>query len=259
MSRAWCLVRDQPVYRRDAFISGLKAAGYSIAQGLPINANPGDVCVGWNRYGSQHDLACQFEKRGGIYICAENGYVGLDRSNRQIYALAIGYHNGRGKTPQGDGERWKALGVDLKVWKPGNHVLVSANRCFGTPGAIMDANWMIQVRDMLKRYTSRPVKFRAHPGNDAPRIPFAADLAGAHAVVIWSSSTGCDALIAGVPVFCMAPWWICKSATQDNLKQIESAELDYLARQRAFELLAHAQYTVPEIASGMAFKALLEC
>lgn len=257
MNRAYCLIRDQPVYRREAFCDGLRAAGYDLRSGAPTDVRAGDLLVMWNRYFDNHERALTFERAGGIVLVAENGYVGVDRADRKIYALARGFHNGRGKTPVGGPERWDALSIALAPWKRGEHVLVSANRSFGTPGGIMPNDWMIQVRNVLEKTTKRPVKFRAHPGNDRPKHPFSGDLEGAHCVIIWSSSTGCEALIAGVPVFCMAPWWICKEATRADIHLLEEPLCDDAARLDAFQKLAWAQWHVDEIASGTAYRTIL--
>jgi hypothetical protein len=255
--KAHCLIRDQPVYRREAFVKGLRAAGYEVPEGGILRGAPGDVLVIWNRYGSNHETALQFERQGGRVIVAENGYVGNDRGDRRRYAIALEGHNGSGHWRLGGPERWKELGIELKDWRAdGDHILVCPNRSFGMPGFIMPPNWSETIVERLKRVTKRPIRVRPHPGNDPAKKPLVEDLKGAWAVVIWSSSAGCEALIEGVPVFSDAPWWICSSATERDVATIGSPRCGP-ERTKAFENLAWAQWHVEEIERGEPFQYLL--
>ncbi len=261
MSRtAYCLIRRDPVYRREAFTRGLAACGFNVATpdsfAPPNTCRAGDVMVIWNRYGIWHDAAVGFEKSGGTVVVAENAYLANDRADRRRYALALHAHNGRGECRPAGPERWDALKVELAPWRAtGSHVLVCPNRPFGTPGGVMTADWAERTSRLLAKLTDRPVRIRLHPGNGPSKKPFAADLEDAWAVVIWSSSVGCEALIKGVPVFCLAPWWVAKSATIDDVSRINAPPpRDRLA---AFQRLAWAQWHVEEIERGDAFQHLL--
>lgn len=255
--KAYCLIREQPVYRRDAFCKGLAAVGAEVSLNNPPRGRTGDWLLIWNRYGHWHDIATRFEAEGGEVLVAENAYVGLDRANRQRYAIARDGHNGSGAWPLGDGSRWDALGVPLQPWRAtGGHVLVCPNRSFGRPDMLMPCDWAQQAAKELQRYTRRPIRIRPHPGNDPPKIPLAHDLKDAWAVLVWGSSAGCDALIAGIPVFCCGNYWILGGASsKGGLRTIEDPELP--DRLPAFQRLAWAQWHVEEIASGEAFQHLL--
>lgn len=263
--RAFCAIRNQPVYRREAFARGLAACSYEVVftdqhPGAPTPTSSDDALVIWNRYGTWHDLAVAFERKGCAVVVAENAYLANDRADRKRYALARDGHNGSGWWPLGGPERWQALGLEIRPWRAAGagHVLVCPNRSFGRPGFVMPNDWAAQTAAKLRRFTDREVRVRPHPGNDPPKKPFAADLEGAHAVVIWSSSVGCEALLAGVPVFATAPWWICKSATKENLAEIETPRCYWWERKRAFERLAWAQWHVDEIETGEPFQHLLQ-
>lgn len=255
--KAFCRIRDQPVYRRDAFLRGLVNAGYDVAPiyAEPVGA-PGDVLVIWNRYGDNHELASRFERAGGKVVVAENGYVGVDRNNRQRYALALAGHNGSGSWPVGDGQRWNALGIELQPWRTeGTHILICPNRSFGMPGFIQPGNWPAIIADRVRAVTRRPIRIRPHPGNEPPRKSLSEDLADAWACVIWSSSAGCEALIAGIPVFQCAPWWSMGSAACTDLKLLDNPPLPY--RMAACWSVAWQQWHVKEIESGEPFQHLL--
>ncbi len=266
MPRAWNLLRDRPWYRRAAFSEGLRAAGFEVSERAPVDPKAGDVLVIWNRYGSGHELATRFEAQGGTVLVAENGYLGRGGSSPKFdvhpggpkpehyYAIAVGGHNGQGGWPDGGPERWEALGIELRPWRAdGGHVLVCPNRSFGVPGRIMPPDWAEATAKRLRRETQREVRVRAHPGNDAPRRPLAADLEGAWAAVVWSSGAGLHALLAGIPTFVASGWWICKAAAA--LGAIDAPETP--DRMPSFRRLAWAQWRVDEIQKGEPFARLL--
>jgi hypothetical protein len=255
---AYNLTRREMHYRHEIFSAGLKAAGYKVESLPPASGKPGDVLLIWNRYGQFHDIAKKFEQGGGTVIVAENGYLGKDALGSQLYALAIGGHNGSGQWNTGGPERFNALGIELKDWRAqGNHVLVCPNRSFGRPDMIMPCDWAADVRRRLAKFTHREIRVRAHPGNDKPKKPLADDLAGAWAVVIWASSAGVQALVQGIPVFRESPYWIAAAADSQNIKMIEDPAMDDDRRISALQRLAWAQWSLAEIESGAPFDHLL--
>lgn len=262
-SRAYCCIREQPHYRREAFVAGLRAIGLRVELKRPKQVEPGDVLVVWNRYGENHQLASSVERQGGIVIVAENGYLGLDPAGVQMYALAVHGHNGSGWWPAGSG-RFERLGVDVKPWRAaGEHLYLRGQRGIGSPEMASPANWHFRTAEALKRRTARRLIVRAHPGKPAVDpgqvAALVADLAGAHACLIWSSAAGVRALVEGIPVFYSAPHWICAGAARQGLEQLEAPLLDDEARARSLERMAWAQWSVAEIATGEPFAQLLEC
>lgn len=262
MKRAYCLIRPQPVYRHDAFILGLTAAGFFTEAREPRAVEPGDALCIWNRYGANHELASRFEAAGGIVAVAENAYIGPggvsphDMEPRCWYALAVGGHNGRGTWPVGDSSRWDALGIELKPWRTeGKHILVAPNRPFGQPGNVMPADWASDVARRLRAVTDREIRIRPHPGNGAAK-PLEPDLQDAALCVIWSSSVGVSALVAGVPVMCEANHWICRGATGKH--HVDSPWMGETHRKWELRKLAWAQWHVDELATGEPFARLID-
>lgn len=265
MKAAYNLIRAEPFYRRDAFTKGLEACGYQVRPTRPTTINRGDVLVIWNRYSDNHLMASRFEQEGGLVLVAENGYIGRggisphSMETRDPYALARSWHNDEAVMPIPQGDRFGALGVEVKPWRSGGgHILVCPNRSFGAPGRAMPADWSQSVRQRLAGITKREIRVRPHPGNNAPAKPLAEDLEGAHACVIWSSSAGVHALVAGIPVVCEAPFWAARLGTYAMwFEDMDPpSEMD-AARRMALQQLAWGQWFVDEIASGAAFKAVL--
>jgi hypothetical protein len=222
------------------------------------------VLVVWNRYGHYHNAASVHERAGGLVLVAENGYLGQDENGVQMYALAVHGHNGAGWWPEGDGSRFASLGVEVKPWREsGEHIYVRGQRGIGSPEMASPALWHDRAAKSLHSLTRRRVLVKTHPGKpavDAGQVEeLKADLSGAHACVIWSSTVGVRALVEGVPVFYSAPHWICEGAARSGFVDIESPLMDDAARLRALERMAWAQWSVKELSSGEPFKLLAEC
>lgn len=254
MPTAYSLIRTGPHYRPEGFAAGLRACGYEVRQNISRPPVPGDVLVIWNRYSSYEDRAEQFERAGCRVVVAENGYFGADPQGRRLYALSLGEHHHGGahriciKNP--------AFG-NLQPWRTeGDHILVIGQRGIGSKRMRSPQEWIDgTIADRLAVRTRRPVRFRKHPGKDAPAVPLADDLRGCHAVVVWHSAAGVEALLAGVPVFYAAPRWIAEKAAAP----LEGADLEnpFLGDRSAGLANAFAnQWSIDEIASGEAFRCL---
>lgn len=268
-SKAFCLIRQQPHYRHESFIAGLKVAGYDVSCSRPdFPARRDQVLLIWNRYGDIEQIADRFELDGGTVLVAENGYLGAGGGTpkqqvhkgiepQHYYAISRHGHNGSGTWAQGGPERFQSMGVELAPWRSeGRHILVCPNRYFGMKGFIQPQDWDENTARRLRKLTGRPVRIRPHPGNGKPLIPLEDDLQDCWAVAIWASSAGVHALARGIPVMCDAPWWICKGAAA-TLEQVQASG-PLPERRPAFERLAWAQWTVEEIASGLPFRRLLQ-
>ena len=264
--RAFCLIREKPCYRREAFTGGLKAAGHEVQLRQPDRFDRDTLFVTWNRYQAMHEIALRVEKGGGRVLVAENGYLGQGGGTPKFqvhpggpqpghyYAIAESWHNGGGRWPEGGPERFARLHVELKPWRSdGEHILICPNRSFGVGDRVMHPDWAERRAEKLKKATNRPVRIRLHPGNDEPKRPLAEDLRCAWAVVIWSSSCGVHALADGIPVFCEAPHWILKGAAATGT--IDAPVMP--ERAPHFERLAWAQWTCAEISTGEPFRHLL--
>jgi hypothetical protein len=262
---AYSRIRPGPLYRSEAFHSGLRSCGFAVSIDEPRSPKREDVLLIWNRYQWQ-DLkaATVFERAGATVLVAENAYIwngGLSphhMKDRPSYALARGWHNDASVVRMTDEDRWSPLDVKIAPWRTsGQHILVCPNRPFGAPGRVMPENWTREVVARLRPITKREIRVRQHPGNNAPAKPLSEDLAGAWACVIWGSSAGVHSIVAGVPVIQLAPNWICTRAAGRNLDTIETPEMNDQNRLDALRIMSHSQFSLDEIACGFAFKQVL--
>jgi hypothetical protein len=263
---AYVNIKQEPHYRRDAFVDGLKKLGYGITFKRPAGIGEGDVYVSWNLHGQSENEAAQFKKAGAKILVTENGYCGLDKNGRQYYALARDGHNGSGLWVDGGEDRWTQLGIELKPWnvKEGGHILICGQRGIGSKRMASPTGWHDQIAAKIRNITKLPVRIRHHPGA-TPRTyrhgPLEGDLKGASRVIIWSSGSGVKALIAGIPVAYDAPHWICQDSAAPfslTMSSLEPLTVKDSVREATFKKMAHAQWSVDELSSGEPFKRLLE-
>lgn len=135
-------------------------------------------------------------------IVIDSGYMKRD----QYFMVGLNGLNGRAdfKNTACPSDRWDSLGIALQPWRgDGGHVLV----CGQIPwdASVQNSNhqlWVMETLDRLKAVTTKEIRYRPHPKfTQMPLPPLADELAGAHAVVTYSSNSAVDAALAGVPVF----------------------------------------------------------
>ena len=260
---AYILLRKDHWYRREVFVNGLAAAGYEPLLRQPGRVDKDTVLVIWNRYSENHHIAEEVERGGGRVIVAENGYIGKGGGTPKFqvhpagpkpdhyYSVTLGYHNDSSRIKVGDGDRFAAIGLELKPWvEPGGFVLVCPNRSFGVNERIMPTDWAEKAAAKARKLLGAEIRIRRHPGNNAPHRALSDDLKGCSLVWVWSSSCGVHALAAGIPVRVDAPYWIMKEA---------AVQPDGSASERLphFQRLAWAQWTCQEIDNGEPFRHLL--
>lgn len=258
---AMCNIREEPHYRRDAFIKGLRRAGYTLVdKGRPENKE--DMLVIWNRYGPNAMMADRWEQQGGSVLVAENGYVGRDSNGHQYYAVALHGHNGSGRWPIGTEDRFAKLNISLMPWvdRPGGYSLICGQRGIGTKLMASPPDWHKKVYNDLSKNQTRDLRVRLHPGNHAPTISLESDLSGASDCVVWSSSSGVKSLILGIPVRYDAPYWICSKAAwrlnRNGKAQMPiGSDCDRLA---AMHDMSWAQWNIAELETGEPFTLLRE-
>lgn len=253
--RAACLIRDQPGYRREAFVAGLARCGIVATAEPDPSAH---LLVIWNRYGSNDDLARRFERAGKPVIVAENGYLGRDWRAGHWYTLALSHHNGPGRYPtEGGPERWDAFGVPLAPMRePAGNWLVLAQRGIGGPGVAQPPGWPEAAVLDLRKLGER-ARLRAHPGEHAPRITLDDDLRGVGCAVTWGSGAALKAMLAGVRVLHGLPRWIGRAAAQHWQPSLIPPPPATDGRLAMFRALAWTIWECEEIAAGIPFQRLL--
>ena len=256
--------------RHEAIEDGLRASGYEVQRAMPDHIDAADVLVTWNSYGRNGEVSQRFKKFGARHIVCEEAY--FRRVNGEpCFALALWGHNGSGAWQPGGPERWAGFAVPLDPWREGGgHILVCGQRGFGYNAMAMPNSWPDDVYARLRLETARPLWFRPHPKRrrQMPSVgydrvldfeqPLDTHLANAWAVVVWSSNVATAALRQGIPAFYEAPHIVTQGAAQKGISGLESPNRSEVARRRAFESLAWAQWSMAEIRAGEAARHLLD-
>ena len=168
------------------------------------------------------------------------------------------------------GDRWDRLDVRLRPLHAGTYILIAGQKpddaAHGLGAEELRALYQDWAQE-LRGLSDLPVHFRPHPmGPEAhpegletiQGLTLAEELAGAHALVTWNSTTTTDALIAGTPAFALGP--------NAQAEELANTELRYIARpffpsdpvRRAFfNRVAYAQWTLEELQNGMALEFTL--
>lgn len=258
MKRAVCMIREAPVYRRTAFVTGLRAAGYAVVGKLD-KPDAGDLLVIWNRYGQGEETAQQFERVRAPVVVVENGYLGNGWLGDRWFSAALSQHGGAGTWPVGGNERWDSLGVTLEPWRvSGKERIILAQRSIGSSLVRSPPEWAHRVRGRVGG------RVRMHPGNEPAKVPLIEDLKNAASVVTWASSAALLALMFGVPVWYDFPQWIGALAGRPlsefhgpggTLAPVKRSDADRLLM---FRRLIWAMWRASEIEDGTAFRHLLQ-
>lgn len=193
-------------------------------------------------------LLRQAQREGRDWYYGDHGYFGRHkyyRITRNAYQ-----HDGRTRaTP----ERFAAFRREVQPWRAsGRHILLCPNSAtyFRLHGIEVD-DWLIAVREQLARHTDREIRIRWK--TTARWI--AEDLEQAWACVVFSSAAALDALIAGVPVFTLAPF---ACTVRMGLADLSLIEQPFYPEDREPFLwsLAGQQWTFKEMYDGVAWRAL---
>ena len=259
-----------PVFQ--AIAQGLVSQGHNVV----YHDLTADVAVIWSmlwigRMRPNQEVYEIFKRQGKPVIVAEVGMIQRGQTWKiGINGTGIGSYNFDNLIVN----RATTLGLDLEPWRSGTNVVVAMQRhdsrqWAGLPNA---SSWLANVVKEVKQYSDRPIVVRPHPRNacsmppgcliDKPKIKsgtyddfdFDRVLGNAHCVLNWNSSPGPQALIAGIPAF-VGPDSLASAIANWDLSQIENPPR--LDRNVWLEQLAHTEWTVEEIKSGLPFSRLV--
>ncbi len=242
---------------------GMKACGVEVECVRPGTLGTGDlvVCWGWH-------IGREYSDRDVLVL--ERGHVG----NRRAYTSA-GWNGlgGYGTYPPclDDGARWRARHGDLmKPWRPlmqpghQGHYALLIGQCYGDAAVADLPSFAAWARASARALAAQgwPVRYRPHPlmrgvdlgPGDVPvsTATLAEDLAGAALCVTYSSTTGIESVLAGVPTIAMGRGSMARAVAGHSLDDVVQ-----LPRKAWADRLAWAQWDRDELASGAAWTTLL--
>jgi hypothetical protein len=186
-----------------------------------------------------------------FYFC-DNSYFDAGRERFFRVTRNAIQHHGFGRS---DGKRLRELGVEIKPWRTGRHVLVCLQSQLFMRLIAGFPEWQEGISRWVFERTDRPIRVRGwSPHKAALRETLRRDLEDAHCVVTWSSCAAVEAILAGVPVICMGPAAAGRMSSR-SLDDIENPPRPE-GREEWAAVLADNQWTLQEMREGMAWKAL---
>lgn len=200
---------------------------------------------------SRWPLLRQAQAEGRDWIYMDHAYF----SRGKYYRITKNayQHDGRGVST---GARFRGFPrLQIKPWRTtGSHILICPNSAvyFALHGLDVD-QWLCDVTAVLRQHTDREIRIRWKTQR-ADR-PIGLDLAEAWAVVGFSSAAAIDALVAGVPVFTLAPF---AATVRMGLSDLTAIEQPFYPEDRELfvSVLADHQWTIPEMLKGVAWRGL---
>jgi hypothetical protein len=259
-----------PIFQ--AIAQGLVSQGHTVV----YHDLTADVAVIWSmlwtgRMRPNQEVYDAFRRQGKPVIVAEVGMIQRGQTWKiGVNGTGVGSYNFDNLIPG----RATTLGLMLKPWRSGSNIVIAMQRhdsqqWAGLPGVNA---WLANVVKEIKQHSNRPIVVRPHPRGvsplpqgcliDKPKMThgtyddfdFDRVLASAHCVLNWNSGPGPQALIAGVPAF-VGPDSLASTVANWDLSQIENPPRP--DRTVWLEQLAHTEWTVEEIRSGLPFTRLV--
>jgi hypothetical protein len=259
-----------PVFQ--AIAQGLSAQGHTVVYHDPT----ADVAVIWSmlwsgRMRPNHEVYEAFRRQGRAVIVAEVGMIQRGQTWKiGVNGTGVGSYNFDNLIPN----RAATLGLHLKPWRSGTNIVIAMQRqdseqWHGLPPM---NQWLESTVAEIRKHSDRPIVIRPHPRSgcnmppgcliDRPQFTagsyddfdFERVLDTAHCVLNWNSGPGPQALIQGVPAF-VGPSSLASPIANWDFSQIENPPKS--ERSIWLEQLAHTEWTVEEIKTGLPFKRLV--
>jgi len=218
-------------------------------EGAPKDAK-GSVFYGVDASNIQHWQ--RVSRSGEPYWYCDNTFFDKTRGTHFRIGRNCVQHDGQG---QSKGERFKALTLEIKPWRAtGEHIVICPQSdSFMREVAEYPGDWLSDVVRTMKLVSHRRFMVRNWDRNKLTlQATLARELVDAWMLVTYSSAAAIQALLAGVPVSAIggAARWV----GTDPL----GIETPFYPedRERFFGVLADNQFSIEEMKSGVAWRAL---
>lgn len=222
-------------------------------------------------YGFNRELLDGYRLAGKKAIYADLGYWQREGTTGH-HKLGINsrhpnnYFQNRKHAP----DRWKRLNVTIDPWRKGGGAIVVAGMSGKGSNAegLRAEEWEKFAVAELRKHTARPIIYRPKPNWVGSRAITGAETqrgdsqgrdvagvlrSGIHAVVTHHSNVAVDALLAGVPVFCLDG--IAATLGLSDLAKIENPIKPDGREQWAWDA-AYTQWSLSELSHGAAWRHL---
>jgi hypothetical protein len=159
-------------------------------------------------------------------------------------------------------DRWNRLGLTVSRRQHGSAILIVAPD--EKPCRFYDIeldSWLAETMATIQQHTDRPIIVRERNKSRTERKTNRVEnaLHDVHAVVTFNSIAATEAILAGVPVFALAPSNAARPVSNTDLSQIDNPWFPDLSQVQAWaNHLAYGQFHIDEFKNGLAEKILRE-
>ena len=159
-------------------------------------------------------------------------------------------------------DRWHRLGLEISRRRQGSSILIVAPD--EKPCKFYDIEldaWLKQTIDTIKQHTDRPivVRERSRSRNERKTNRVEQSMTDTHAVVTFNSIAATESVLAGTPVFVLAPCNAARPVANLDLAQIERPWFPDSDQLHAWAYhLAYSQFHINEFKNGVAEHILRE-
>jgi hypothetical protein len=259
-----------PIFQ--AIAQGLVSQGHTVVYHDPT----ADVAVIWSmlwsgRMRPNQEVYTSFRQQGRAVIVAEVGMIQRGQTWKVgVNGTGISSYNFDNLIPN----RADRLNLKLQPWRNGSNIVIAMQRqdseqWHGLPPM---NQWLESTVAEIRKHSDRPIVIRPHPRSgcnippgcliDRPQFTagsyddfdFDRVLESSHCVVNWNSGPGPQAVIQGIPAF-VGPSSLASPIANWDFSQIENPPKS--ERSVWLEQLAHTEWTVEEIKTGLPFRRLV--
>lgn len=226
-----------------------------------------DACVFYGYTRNLQRIMADYKRVGKPAVYIDLGYWGRVKNNGYHKIVVNGRHPTEYFQRRHDDTRARALGIVAKPWrKDGEHILIAG---MGAKAAIIAEYLEFESFErtaikQLKEHTARKIVYRPKPSCRSsgeingtvysPKSePLEAVLANCHAVVTHHSNVAVDAILEGIPAFCVQG--VAVPMALQDLSLIENPIYPD-GREQWINDIAYTQWTWTEMAQGLPWRHL---
>jgi hypothetical protein len=206
---------------------------------------------------------CWADKRSFRYM--DSGYLGNRPGFKNPYGWKL-WHRIVPNNLQHDqviprpSDRWNRLGLEVANRRRGSSILIVApdEKPCKFYEIELDA-WLTQTIDTIKQHTDRPIVIRERNKSRTDRKINRVEnaLVDVHAVVTFNSIAATESVLAGTPVFVLAPCNAARPVANLDLTKIETPWFPDRDQLQAWaNHLAYGQFHIDEFKNGTAERIL---
>ena len=251
------------IQQAEAFAEGARHHGHDVFIARDFHPLNRDIAVVWGGNPRVNPVVEAQKAINKPYITLERGFFG-DR----MRSTSIGLNGFNGLADFKNAGSNAGRGPELHKWKSGKELIVIMGQMPGDTSlrGVNIVPWYAEMADEARNLYNKKIAvvYRAHPldksgwhPHNAKRIVGSLEntLIRALGIITYSSTSGVDAMVAGVPVMAADPLSMIYNIAPHTVSELKKAK-EPDGREQWANDLGYTQWSEEEIRSGMAWEHL---